>query len=99
MFACKVHDLCDLGLSYLVRKHTTFADPVVMHMQHNSCGGFMILAEKPLQHMHDKFHRRVVIVENEDPIHVGPLCLRFGLGNDRRTRPPLLVPPFAVVVG
>ena len=99
MFARKVHDLRNLGLGYLVRINATFADPVVMHMQHNSCGGFMILAEEALQHVHNKLHWRVVIIENEDAVHVWPLCLRLGLRNDRRAGPTLLVPLFAVIVG
>ena len=99
MFARKVHDLRHLGLSYLVRKDATFADPVVMHMQHNSCGGFMILAEEPLKHMHNEFHRCVVIVENEYAIHVRPLCLRLGLGNNCRARTALLIPAFTIIVG
>jgi len=99
MFARKVHDLRHLGLSYLVRKDATFADPVVMHMQHNSCGGFMILAEEPLKHMHNEFHRCVVIIENEYAIHVRPLCLRLGLGNNCGAGTALLIPAFTIVIG
>lgn len=99
MFARKVHDLRHLGLSYLVRKDATFTDPVVMHMQHNSCGGFMILAEEPLKHMHNEFHRRVVIVENEHAIHVRALRLGLGLGNNRRARTALFIPTFTIIVG
>jgi hypothetical protein len=99
MFARKVHDLRHLGLSYLVSIHATLADPVVVHMQHNSCGGFMILAEEPLKHMHNEFHRRVVIVENEHAIHVRALRLGLGLGNNRRARTALFIPTFTIIVG
>lgn len=98
MFARKVHDLRHLGLCYLVGINATFADPVVMHMQHNSCGSFMILAEEPLQHVHNELHWRVVVVENEHPVHVWPLGLRLGLGDDSGARP-TLVPALAIVIG
>ena len=63
MFARKVHDLRDLGFRDLVRIDAAFADPVIVNMQHNSCGGFVVLSEEALQNMHDEFHRRVVVVD------------------------------------
>ena len=98
MFARKVHHLRHLGLRDFVSIDATFADPVVMHMQHNSCGGFVILAEESLQHVHDEFHRRVVVIEDEHAVHARPLGLRLGLGDDRGAGPALLVPALAVVV-
>ena len=98
MFAREVHDLGDFRLRDFIRIDAAFADPVVMNMQHYSCGGFVILAEEALQNMHDELHRRVVVIENEDPIHVRPLGLRFCLGDNRSARPALLVPALAIVV-
>ena len=99
MFARKVHDLRDLGFRDLVRIDAAFADPVMMHMQHYSCGGFVVLAEEAFQNVHDELHGRVVVVENEDPVHVRPLGLRLGLGDDRSARPALLVSTLAIIVG
>ena len=99
MFACKVHDLRDLGFCDLIRVDAAFADPVVVDMQHYSCGGFVVLAEEAFQNMHDELHRRVVIVENENPVHVRPLGLRLGLGDDRSARTALLVSTLAIIVG
>ena len=99
MFARKVHDLCHFGLSHLVRVNAAFADPMMMYMQHNSCGGFMVLAKKPLQHVHNELHWRVVIVENEYTVHVWPLGLRFGLRNDRGARPTVLIAALAIILG
>ena len=48
MFSRKVHHLRHLGFSYLVSIDPAFAYSVMMNMQHNSCGGFMIFAEEPL---------------------------------------------------
>ena len=98
MFARKVHDLRDLGFRDLIRIDAAFADPVVMNMQHYSRGGFVIFAEEAFQNMHDELHRRVVVIENEDPVHVRPLGLRLCLGNDRSARPALLVPALTIVV-
>ena len=99
MFARKVHDLRDLGFRDLVRIDAAFADPVMMHMHHYSCGGFVVLAKEAFQNMHDEFHGGVVVVENEDPVHVRPLGLRLGLGDDRSAWSALLVPALAIVVG
>ena len=98
MFPRKVHDLRDLGFRDFVSKNTTFADPVMMHMQHNSCGSFVILSEEALQHVHNELHRRVVVIENEHPVHVGPLGLRFGFGDDRSARAALIIPALPIVI-
>ena len=99
MFARKVHDLRDLGFCDLIRVDAAFADPVVVDMQHYSCGGFVVLAEEAFQNMHDELHRRVVVVENEDPVHVRPLGLRLRLRDDRGARTALLVSTLAIIVG
>ena len=99
MFARKVHDLRDLGFCDLIRVDAAFADPVVVDMQHYSCGGFVVLAEEAFENMHDELHRRVVVVENEDPVHVRPLGLRLRLRDDRGARTALLVSTLAIIVG
>lgn len=98
MFACKVHDLRDLGFRDFVSIDAAFADPVVVNMQHNSCGGFVILPEEPLQHMHNELHGCVVVIENEYAVHVRPLGLRLSLGNDPGGRPALVIPALAILV-
>src|SRR6478736_3157121 len=98
MFACKVHHLCHLGLCNFIRIDATFADPVVVDMQHNSCGGFVILAKESLQHVHDEFHRRVVIIENKHAVQVRPLGLRLGLCNARGAGPARFILALAVVI-
>ena len=99
MFACKVHHLRYLGFCDLIRIDAAFADAVVVDMQHYSCGGFVVLSEEAFQNMHDELHRRVIVVENEDPVHVRPLGLRLGLGDDRSARPALVVATLAIIVG
>ena len=65
MFTRKVHHLRHLGFGDLVGIDAAFADTVMMHMQHNPCGGFMVAAEEAFQHVYDELHRRVVVVEDE----------------------------------
>src|SRR5262245_54720116 len=98
MFARKVHHLRHLGLCHLISIDAAFAYSMVMYMQHNSCGGFVILAEEPLKDVHDNLHRRVIVVENQDPVHIWPLGLRLGLRNDTGARPTLLIAALAIVV-
>src|SRR5262249_61074986 len=76
MFSRKVHHLRHLGFSYLVSIDPAFAYSVMMNMQHNSCGGFTIFAEEPLQYAPNELHRCVIVVENWDTGHVWPLGLR-----------------------
>lgn len=59
----------------------------------------MVLAEEALQHVHNELHRGVIIIEDEYTIHVRPLGLRFGFGNDRGARAALLVPALTIIVG
>ena len=86
MFAGKVHNLRHFGFSHFVSKNSTFADTVLMHMHHNPMRRVVILVEEPLQDMNHKFHRRVVVVEQQNTIEVRPLGLRPRLGDDRSPR-------------
>src|SRR5262249_60787215 len=75
MFARKVHHLRHFCFGHLVRVDATLPDPMMMNMQHDSGGGLMVLVEKPLKHMHDEFHRRVVVVVEEHPVKHQGLCV------------------------
>src|SRR5262245_65714080 len=86
MFSRKVHHLCDLRFRHLVSIDPAFAYSVMMHMQHNSCGGFVVLPEEPLQDMHDEFPWRVVSVEDEHAVYVRPPSLLAGRGDAGRRR-------------
>src|SRR6478752_1654755 len=83
VLARKVHDLRHFGFSHLVREYTALADAVVMDMQHNASRGFAILVKEALEYVHDEFHRRVIVVEQQHTIKVRPLGLRLRLGDDR----------------
>ena len=82
MFSCKVHHLRHFCFGDLVSEDTALADAVMMHMQHDSRSSLAVLVEEPLQHMHHEFHRRVIVIEDEDAVKVRPFGLRLGLGDD-----------------
>src|SRR5216684_2141980 len=86
VLAGEVHDLRHLGLGDLVSIHAAFADSVVVNVKHDSCGRIAVLVEEALQHVHYELHRRVVVIEQEHSVHIGPLDLRPSLGDDRTSR-------------
>ena len=83
MFAGKVHNLRHFGFGHLIRKNTTLADAVLMHMHHDPMGRLVILIEETLEDVDHELHRRVVVIEQQHAIEVWPLGLRPCLGNDR----------------
>ena len=84
MFACEVHHLRDFGFRDLIGKYSALPNTVMVNMKHDSRGGFMVLVEEPLQHVDHELHRRVVVIEDQNPVETRSLGLRFGFGDDRR---------------
>ncbi len=74
-------------------------DPVVVDMQHDLGRGLAVLVEESLQHVNHELHRRVVVVEQQHPVHARPLGLRPRLGDDGGPRSAGILPLLAVVVG
>lgn len=66
MLTSKVHDQRHLGFSDLVRVYSTNPDAFVVDVKHDLGGLVLSLSEEPLQHQHDEFHRRVVIIEQQN---------------------------------
>src|SRR5262245_49208890 len=95
VFACKVHHLRHLVLGDLVRINATFADSVVMDVQHDAGRRLAVLVEEPFQHVHDELHRRVVIIEQKHPVEARPLGLRLGFGDDGGPRVARVALPLA----
>jgi hypothetical protein len=62
-------DLLHFGGRDIPRIDPTDADTFPMHLQHHLRGPFPRHAEELLQHQHDEFHRRVVIVQQHDLEH------------------------------
>jgi len=97
MFAGKVHNLRHFGFSDFIGKYPAFADAVLMHMHHDPMRRLLILIEKPLQDVDHELHRRVVVIQEQDPIEVRPLGLRLRLG-DNRSAGSALAFAFAIVI-
>jgi len=83
---CKIHHLRDFGLCDFIGEHAALPDPVMMDVEHDLGGRFGVLLEELLQHVNDEFHRRVVVVQNQDTVKVWTLGLRLDLGDDRGRR-------------
>ena len=65
MPAGEVHHLRNLGFRNLVAEYTNNGQSLFVNRQHDFKGLRMIEAKKPLQHMHDKFHGCVVVVQQQ----------------------------------
>jgi len=73
-----------LGGGDIARKNSADAAAVEMDLEHDLGRGFPVLAEQFLEHGDDEFHRRVVIIEHDDLVHLGWLhTLRAPLHYDR----------------
>src|SRR4249919_3559415 len=83
-------DLFRLGLSNVSRKYTHHRATACMNGQHYLCRLLPSHTEKPFQYMYHEFHRRVVIIEDDDLVHRRSPELGFG-GRSRETRVSVLV--------
>ena len=67
--ARKIHNLTDLCLRNFKGKDPANTNAAAMNGQHNICGFLTAFIEKPLQNMNDKFHRSIIIVQEQNLIH------------------------------
>ena len=67
----KIHHLRHFGLSNFVCEDTTHADALLVDMQHHTRCLFSVHLKKCLQHMNDKFHRGVIVIEQQHFILAG----------------------------
>src|SRR5665213_864866 len=75
MAARKFNDLCHLCLGNLICKYAANAHTMAMDMQHDLHRLFASLVEEPLENVNDEFHRRVVVVEDQNLVEAGFLGL------------------------
>ena len=83
MFARKVHNLRHFGFRNFIGVDSALSDSIVVDVQHDSCGRFAILVEEALENVNHEFHRRVIVIEQQNAVKVRPLGLRLCLGDDR----------------
>lgn len=98
MFSGKVHDLCHFCFGDFVGVNAALANSVMVDMQHDLGCSLPVLVKEPFQNMDNKFHGRVVVIQQQHAVHARPLGLRLGLGNDRSARPAWILALLAVVI-
>lgn len=80
--AREVHDLSHLGFRDLVREYANHGNAFLVHGQHDFEGLRVAHAEEPFQDMHDEFHRRVIVVQDQNLVEGRTLCLGPGVKLD-----------------
>jgi hypothetical protein len=98
VFAREIHHLRHFGLSDLVRENATFADSMLMYVQHDSRGLLSRFAEEPLDDMNHEFHRGVVVVQQQHSVEVGTFRLRLDPRNDAGYRAAIVAAAGAIVI-
>src|SRR4051795_4862961 len=86
VFARKVHHLCHFCFGHFVSEDAALSDAMMMHMQHDSRRRFSVLVEKALEYVDHEFHRRVVVIQDQDTIEVRLLGLWLGARDNRAAR-------------
>jgi hypothetical protein len=76
-----VDDLGDLGLGDVERENAADADSMLMDVKHDRDRILAGLVEESLEYVGYKFHRRVVVVQEQNAIERRFLRLRLGLGD------------------
>lgn len=66
MAARQFDDLRDLGLCDFKRIDPADAHAVTMNVEHDLYRFLPGLGKKTLQNVHDEFHRRVVVIQDQD---------------------------------
>lgn len=69
MLTSEIHDLGDFGFRNFIGEDTANADTLLVDMQHDLRGFFLIHREKRLQDMDDELHRRVIVVKHQHLVH------------------------------
>ena len=83
---CRINDLGYFCFRHLVGEDPALSDAVMMHMQHDSRRRFSILVEKALEYVDHEFHRRVVVIQDQDTIEARLLGLWLGARDNRAPR-------------
>src|SRR3954465_5633025 len=82
VLARKIHHLRDLGLRDLIGKNATLPDSMMMNVQHDLGRRLDVLLEKLLQHVNDKLHRRVIVVQYQYAVEIRAFRLWLDFGDD-----------------
>lgn len=77
-----VHDLGDFGFSDFEGVNTAGADPRLVHIEHDLRRLFLRFLEDAHQDRDDEFHRRIIIIHQQNAIHGRFFGLFARLGDD-----------------
>lgn len=97
MLTRRIHDTRYFRLGDLKGKYTTLPDTLLVNAHHDLPGFFLILVEHVLQNHHHKFHGRIVVIEQQNSVLAGPLCLCPGSGRQTRLVIILVIMPVVIV--
>lgn len=78
MLVSKIHYLRNFGFSNFVRKYATLSNAVAMHMQHDLRRLVSCLVEVALKNQNNELHRRVIIIQQQHPVHARFFRARLG---------------------
>ena len=96
VLAREIYHLRHLRLSDFVCIDTTYADALVVNMEHDLCGVLATFVEKFFENVDNKFHRCVIVVQKQYLIEARFLGFGTRLGNETGTT--LAVPVIAPAV-
>ena len=82
MAAREIHHLRHLGFGDLMAKDPDNGHALLVHHQHDLESLCMGHAKEPLENMHDEFHRRIVVVQQQYLVERRSLRPRPRLGRD-----------------
>jgi hypothetical protein len=85
-FGRSVHDLGHFRFGNLERIHPANTDALLVYMQHDGIRVFPVLAEKLLKNHHNKFHWRIVVVQQKHLVQRRFLRFRFHAGENAGIR-------------
>src|SRR5262245_38296667 len=94
----EIDDLRHLRLRHFVGINAANADTLPVHLQHNPFRVGACFIEIALEHVHDEFHRRVVVVQHQHLVEARPFGLRPGLGDQAGIGATAALPAVAVAV-
>jgi hypothetical protein len=87
VLAREIHNLRHFGFRHLVCENTAFAYAVVVDVEHDMRRLVGCLVKVFAKDRDDKFHGRIIVVQQKNPIHTWLFCLRLGARNNGGTGP------------
>lgn len=100
VFLGEIHHLRDLGFRYFIGEDTAYPDALLMDVKHHSRRLVGVHREERFQHMDDKFHGRIIVIQQQHLVLARLLRFRPGTRGKPYTGPAgtALVVPIVVVL-